>query len=336
MNQQIKQMIGKTLFHFCDWFPRTKPLLRSWGLRTSQEWVGARVLRVQSPNGPSFKLASVSQNYLSFELFWRGVGYYEPVTSLVLQQLARPGTTFIDIGANIGFYSLLLSVNQPRLHVIAFEPNPKNFQLLITNVSVNGLSQISCEPMALSDVEGNAVLYLSASDMSASLRPDFDFHPTDSVEVKTTTLDQYIAAARIQGPLVLKVDAEGNEEPVLRGARQTLINLKPDIIAEVALDYSSEAVSLLRAAGYRFFPITDQGLFETDELSPVVRGRLVFLNYLLTTKTPEEVGRLFARIADRVRQIDLKQTSKFLDPESLQKFKERKEHGQREPVAARA
>ena len=70
--RKIKRWIGRRLLNFCDRFPQTKPFLRRAGLRTKKEWFGDRVVRVQLPDGKSFKLAGVSENYLSFELFWRG------------------------------------------------------------------------------------------------------------------------------------------------------------------------------------------------------------------------------------------------------------------------
>jgi len=319
----FKRQIGKALLTFCDCFPRAKASLRKFGLRTRKEWIGAGVVRAQMPDGKSLKLASASQNYLSFELFWRGTEYYEPITTLVLQELVRPGDTFLDAGANIGFYSLVLSISQPGLQVIAFEPNPKAHELLKANAAANQLWQIVCAPLALSDTTGTARLHLSASDMSASLRRDFDFHPTDTVEVRTTTLDNYLLHAQTQGRLAIKVDVEGHEAAFFRGARRTLASRQPDIVAEVAVDYGEETVSLLREAGYRFYPITDRGLFESRTLTPLVREPFVFLNYLLTCRPAGEVAALFDEIRERVERIDLKQTSKYLDPASLIEFKAR-------------
>src|SRR5439155_21299164 len=191
------------------------------------------------------------------------------------------------------------------------------------NVTANRLGQVACERSALSDANGPATLHLSASDMSASLRPDFDFQPTDAVPVQTTTLDIFLTHAPTQGRLVIKVDVEGHEAAFFAGARRTLATLAPDIVAEVAVDYDDATRALLREADYRFYPLTDRGLNESDALTPVVREPFVFLNYLLTRKSPIEVAQLFKRIQDRVARIDLAQTSKCLDPQSLAKFKAR-------------
>ena len=78
--QRLKQIVGSLLISLCAAVPAARPLLKRWGLRTSKEWFGDRVVQVRLPEGGRFKLASVSDNYLSFELFWRGAGYYDRCT----------------------------------------------------------------------------------------------------------------------------------------------------------------------------------------------------------------------------------------------------------------
>ncbi|MBI4657995.1 MAG: FkbM family methyltransferase [Verrucomicrobia bacterium] len=326
----LKIRTGKMLIAFCDRFPRWKPSLQPWGLRTSKEWFGQRIVRAQMPGGDHLRLASVSQNYLSFELFWKGTGYYEPITTLVLQELIRPDDTFLDVGANVGFYSLVMSRTHPGLRVIAFEPNPRLFQLLSSNAAANQFSEMGCEPLALSDRNGTALLYLNQSDMSASLRDDFDTNLSDTIEVQTVTLDSFINQQRLRGRLVVKVDVEGNEEAFLEGARQTLAFRKPDLIMEVALNYGESTTALLKDNGYNFYQVTDRGLLESDTLTPVVREPFVFLNYLVSTKPKAEIDVLFGRIAARVRKIDLLQTSKHADFHALEQMKSRQ---QRPPAA---
>ncbi len=324
--RRLKRQIGKCLTALANRFPGAKPFVKQWGLRTSKEWLGNRIVRVQMPEGKAFKLASAGQNYLSFELFWRGTEYYEPITTLLLQELARDGGAFLDVGANIGFYSLVLAASRPAVEVIAFEPNPKNFELLRQNVRVNRFPQVKCEPLALSDVEGTTALYLSASDMSASLESDFDAHPTATVRVNTTTLDDYLACHPVAADLVVKVDVEGHEESFFRGARRSATSLKPDFITEVTFDHGGETVTFLQDTGYRFYQITDEGLLEAEELTPVIREPFIFLNYLLSCKPRREVADLFDRIKARVQRIDLTQTSKFVDPAMIQKLRSRRSH----------
>jgi FkbM family methyltransferase len=323
--EPVKRQVGRALFRTCELWPQMKPHLKPWGLRTSPEWFEGCPARVQLREGAGFRLVGIADNYLSFELFWRGAEYYEPITRLVAGELVAPGrgVTFIDAGANIGFYSLALSALQPELKVIAFEPNPKNFNLLAANARANQFCGILCERLALSDQEGRARLFLSPSDMSASLQSDFDSRPTGSVEVNTRTLDGYLARHPVPDRLVIKVDVEGHEAAFFRGARETLNARRPDVIAEVAVTYAEETKSLLESAGYRFYQITDEGLLESEELEPVVRGQFVFLNYLLSPRPQAELEALFARIRDRVREIDLRQTSKFRDAAAIREFEAR-------------
>lgn len=315
-----KRLVGRCLFSVCESFPATKPFLGRWGMRTKKEWFVDRVVTVQTPEGRTFRLASFGQNHLSFELFWKGTGYYEPISTLVAQQLSAAGGTFLDVGANIGFYSLVLSTANRELDVIAFEPNPENFALLQRNVTSSALSNIRCEPIALSDADGTATLYLSPSAMSASLRPDFEQHRGGGVTVPTAKLDSYVEQHQIRGRMLIKVDVEGAERAFFEGARQTLALRRPDVITEVTMAYDRDVLGFLTGIGYRFYQITDRGLVPSRELEPVVRGRLVFLNYLLSTKSPIETAQLFNRIATRVGRIDLTRTSKCLSPDAVEKF----------------
>lgn len=196
MKAILKKCIGKALIEIADFCPSSKGLLKPLGMRASLRLFPAyRAVRVQTPDARNLRLTNVSTNYLSLQLFWKGSIYYEPLTTLLLQELLQPGATFVDVGANIGFFSLMAALSTPGIEVIAFEPNPKNFSILEENVRANGLEKIvNCEPLAISNKEGTATLYLNTSDMSASLTPDFQtgFNPAvKSVAVTTETLDGY-------------------------------------------------------------------------------------------------------------------------------------------------
>jgi FkbM family methyltransferase len=316
----LKRFAGRVLLELCEKVPATKNLLRKWGMRTTPEWFADRTVRVQLPGGQSLSLAGFSENYLSFELFWKGTGYYEPITTLAARELVRPGATFIDAGANIGFYSLVLSLCQPDLPVIAFEPNPKIFRLLQSNVRLNRFDHVCCHPVALSDHDGSAILYLTDSDMSASLESDFQ-PGTEAVEITTSTLDSYLTRQPVNGALLMKVDVEGHEASFFRGATETLQKRRPDIICEITRSPDEEITAILRQAGYRFYQITNEGFLPSSELKLVVRGRFLFLNYLFSARPPEQVDAIFRRIQDRVHEIDLTQTSKCVEPDIIRSLR---------------
>ena len=316
----VKPAIGQCLIGLAEALPLLRPQLCSLGMRTSREWFGGRTVTIRTPGGHPCKIATVPENYLSFELFWRGSGYYEPISTLLAEALVKSGDTFLDIGANIGFYTMMLSLDRPGLRVTSFEPQPKLNALLTKNLRANGISYVACEPLALSDRDGTATFYLNASDMSASLRADFDPNQTGSCEVPTCRLDTYLASHSVLGQLVIKLDVEGHEEAVLEGSCSTMAKHSPDILAEVAFDWSPRAVSLLRDFDYRFYRVTDEGLIESTDLQPTIRDGLVFLNYLLTRRAKKDVAALFAQIEPRVRQMDLNETSKRPAPHMLQQM----------------
>ncbi len=319
----LKRAIGSTLVKLCAAYPNLRPFLASYGLRTSKDWFAGRIVPVPLPWGGRIKLASFSRNYLSFELFWKGLEYYEPITTLLARRMASESALFLDVGANIGYYSLVLAATEPLLRVIAFEPNPYNFALLQENVEANALIQVHCESLALSDADTTAKLFLSASAMSASLCPDFDAHLAGVVPVQTRTLDSYFAARSLYGPLLIKVDVEGHEAAFFRGASETIRQHRPDIIAEVALPFAVETTEFLKTCGYRFYSITDRGLLESAELRPVVRGSLVFLNYLLSARPLHDINAWSHDIQPAVSRLDLQHSSKFLPPAALREFKAR-------------
>ena len=317
---RTKVAAGRMLFQLCNALPPARANLRQWGLRTAGPEFGERVGDIRFPDGHRFKLASISQNYLSFELFWRGGCYYEPITRRLLEELVKPGDTFVDVGANVGFYTLDLATRCRDVHVIAFEPNPGNFALLRKNVATNALSNVRCEPLAVSDADQTATLYLTSSHMSASLRAGFDGAVEGTVEVPTVKLDTYLAPHVLPRRLVIKVDVEGHEEALFRGLQRTLAGTRPDIITEVALGYGPELTGRLAQSGYRFFQITDRGLVPSHTLQPVVRDRFVFLNYLLTTRGEDDVAGINRRLIPAIRRIDLTDTSKCLSPAELARF----------------
>lgn len=317
----MKRLAGSCLFHLCKRCPAAKSVLGNLGLRTRKEWFANHTASTQLPGGQSLQLASIGENYLSFQLFWRGTQYYEPITTLVLKELVQPGDTFLDVGANIGFYSLVVATTQPKVRVIAFEPNPKVHALLRKNVQANNLQQITCENAAMSDTVGTATLYLSRSDHSASLKADFEESSTGSIAVPLLTLDAYLTTLKRTPAtrLVIKIDVEGNEDAVLHGARETLLSVKPDIVIETAQNRQDGPLAFLNEMGYRLYSITDHGLEETSKWAPVVREPFVFLNHLLTARPRTEITDLFNRIKTQVKAIDLHKTSKLADPTVLRR-----------------
>ncbi len=120
---------------------------------------------------------------------------------------SNSGKTIVDIGANIGFYTLFFAkLVGPKGMVYAFEPEPKNFEILKKNISVNDLKNVKCYNFAVGS--SNRTVNMSLSDEMG--HHQIDLH--GDLEVKCIKLDDYIKNADF-----IKIDAEGSEEQILKG-----------------------------------------------------------------------------------------------------------------------
>src|SRR5947208_11514716 len=204
----LSVLATKLVIPFCCLFPFLRPWLSRLGITPAG--LGKRAVRVPIPGrSTSLVIAGAGTCHLSFQLFWRGINYYEPFTRTVIEMLTASRDLFVDVGANIGFFALVAAKLNPRLRVIAFEPNPKMFAMLSEHKRLNDLSNLTAEPLALSNRDGKARLFLNTSDMSASLVPDFqkDFNPAlCDIPIAIMRLDSYLQGIGVSSPFVLKVD----------------------------------------------------------------------------------------------------------------------------------
>jgi FkbM family methyltransferase len=150
-------------------------------------------------------------------------GFSEPETAGLLLRLLRPGMTFVDAGAHIGEYTLLAaSAVGPTGHVHAFEPDPRVHDFLVRNVASSGAANVTIVHAALSDEDGERTFRLyeePALSSLASSGPPISAHRVATV--RSLRLDTYWSGRGGALDLV-KVDVEGAEALVLRGAPQVM------------------------------------------------------------------------------------------------------------------
>jgi FkbM family methyltransferase len=179
---------------------------------------------------------------------------HEPLVTNLLPGFVRQGDTVLDIGANIGYYTLLLSrLVGPNGCVIAVEPHPANAHLLRLNLRLNGINNVQVVSAAVSDGEGQATLFEAEGSNWHSL------HPTDRTAGKTllvTTLTVDTLARQTARPIALvRMDIEGWELNALRGGAQTLARDCPALIVEFHPFYTGQdavrdTLAWLRSFGY--------------------------------------------------------------------------------------
>jgi FkbM family methyltransferase len=175
----------------------------------------------------------------------------------------KPGDIAFDVGAHAGQYCILMAaLCGPAGVVVAFEPDPHARELLSRNLEINpGIRPPRVEPFALSDRVGTATLYSRGGNTQSSLaaagvghQPD---RPAEQLEVRTVTLDDYIERTGIGAPTWVKIDAEGAEISILKGASELLrsdarivCELHPYAWEEFGTSLE-ELESLVQAAGRR-------------------------------------------------------------------------------------
>jgi FkbM family methyltransferase len=147
-------------------------------------------------------------------------GVYEPLTTDLVRAELRPGDVVLDIGANIGYYTLIFAKGVgPAGRVVAFEPEPGNFNLLEENVAANAYHNVTLARLAVSDRAGRARLYLDADNAGDCRMYDSHDH-RPAVDVETVRLDDHLAwLDRID---LIKMDIQGAEPAALRGMRGLL------------------------------------------------------------------------------------------------------------------
>jgi len=168
---------------------------------------------------------------------------------------------FYDIGANYGFYTLLAQEFITKGEIHAFEPNPKIFKLLRENSRLDIYKNTFLNEMALSDKTGETEFFdreIIRHSGGSSLIKHQHFKKYKVIKVKTTTLDEYILNHK--PPTIMKIDVEGGESLVLKGASSLLQKYGPTIIMEFGPDdLHREAASILLNNGYKVFRLDNDG-----------------------------------------------------------------------------
>jgi FkbM family methyltransferase len=149
---------------------------------------------------------------------------YEMETTVLLHRLLRPGDVLVDIGANMGWYSLTTLVKCPQVRMAyAYEPSRQMHDLLCRGIAANRLQErCQAKRLALSDKPGTLTLknFSALDPMHSSLYALADL-PYVEEQIEVNTLDAE-AASFVGPPAVIKCDVEGSERDVLRGAREVL------------------------------------------------------------------------------------------------------------------
>jgi FkbM family methyltransferase len=190
------------------------------------------------------------------------LGSYEYAKRRLFERTVTPGAVVFDVGANVGFYTLLASLLVgTRGSVYAFEPVPRNLAYLRRHLDLNHVANVVLIEAAVSNRTGWASFQEGANSSTGCLADEGD------LRVQLVTLDDLVERGEIPAPAYIKMDIEGGELDALLGARQILESRHPTIfLATHSAELHQACCSLLMSFGYQLGTIGAGALNESDEI----------------------------------------------------------------------
>ncbi|WP_165230268.1 FkbM family methyltransferase [Aquisphaera insulae] len=237
-----------------------RTLLPSWQVSLSHVEPGLR-LRVDLKRNLMF--------------WWGGLAHFERYSVSIARAAIRPGDTVIDVGANIGFFTTLFArLAGPGGQVVAFEPDPDNLALLLSNVGDLDPRDTRVEVIRAAVAAEPGTAHFSrdkATGATGHLGDDVtmggSLYGDGTPLVEETPVETVDAVVQRLGlkPSFLKLDIEGGEFDALRGARETLAASHPVVVSELGGERGQDVLGLLSDAGYRLWNIeTGQAVPDVD------------------------------------------------------------------------
>lgn len=225
---------------------------------------------------------------------WHGAGVtlfytvrelYEPELTF-LSKFLEPGETFVDAGANCGLFTVAgARIVGSSGRVLAFEPGPSVLPMLEQNVSQNDLKQVSVQRCGLGAESGKVRLYEHPHGASSATLGCAPGSETPFVEIEIDTLDAILARLGVERVHTIKMDVEGAEELILRGASGLLAKQRPRVLFEInpeAIQNLSLKVdgawNILADLGYSFFKLDEDGRLSSLEAAPSGGGNVIAIH----------------------------------------------------------
>jgi len=192
---------------------------------------------------------------------------YEKEESWMIDRLINDGDTIFDVGANMGYYSLVLAKKHPKANIHCFEPIPTTFALCEKNISLNALSNITSNNFGLADKAGSFPFYFypegsgNASAVNVSGRVG-----VVEIDCELKTLDEYVLETNADIDFI-KCDVEGAELFTFMGGLNTIERDKPVVFAEILRKYClkydydyNDIFRMFYKLGYRAFTVRGKHL----------------------------------------------------------------------------
>jgi FkbM family methyltransferase len=198
--------------------------------------IGERLVR-----GEGFSFFAQSVTPLGWQVLFFGT--YEPELRAIFRSTIPPGGVVIDVGANVGWHSLLMArLAGPSGRILAVEPNPSVRDRLKANLDANEIENVTVLPFAFSNRDGRVGFYgppaTDGGSGSGHLAISDSPGPEANFDVDARRLDALVDELGLQRLDLLKIDVEGFEWPVLLGAEISIAKFRPQIVFEFNLEYA--------------------------------------------------------------------------------------------------
>ena len=231
-------------------------------------------------------------------LITRGAKSFEPKYVQALKALVNQGDTIFDVGANIGFYTILFSAwTGEHGRVLAYEPDPWNLEILARNIDRNGCDNTIIRPFGLSKRSGEELFSVDSITRSTGHlgggptfgENQFGFGREELITIKTKTLDE--EASGFGAPVLIKMDIEGGELDALSGASTLLCRDRPLIASELNGWTKEDPSGTGRARqATRFLADHDYAIIDLDTGALVKPGEAAWMVFAFPKEKEDKAG----------------------------------------------
>jgi FkbM family methyltransferase len=214
------------------------------------------------------------------------LGQYEEDTTRLFTECIKSGMTVLDIGAHVGYYSLLAAkLSGSGGRVISFEPDPDNYSLLVKNISENGYETITAVNKGVAANSGAGTLYISRLDNGRHSTYRDNAPSNNSISITTTSIDDFFSALEWPTVDLVKVDVEGAEMDVLNGMTGLLercpnirlvMELNPVLLKKAGVDPQAMMASL-ESQGFtlhQLMPEDEPAVLKSSDSGRLIAGLL--------------------------------------------------------------
>jgi FkbM family methyltransferase len=177
------------------------------------------------------------------------LGIYETPASKILEKELKDARLFIDVGAHVGYYTLLAS--KMAKEIISIEPNPFNYKLLKFNLRINKINNVYALNIAASNYNGETGIFIPKLKGKIATDQSKLDNNISKIKIRVVKLDDLLLKIG-KNPDVIKIDVEGSEMQVLEGLQETLRKGVKCLMIEVhSEENKAKAISFLKTLGYK-------------------------------------------------------------------------------------